>query len=225
MSDLLVGAAWCGVLAAGVAICVLLKRGGVATTHVRDLLHVGAGSWAFGWGWFEGPAVPVAIAGAAAAATALVPAAARRSRLAARVRDALSDGDERWAGLTGYTLAFAVMTGLGVLVAPFPAAAALLALALGDGLGGLVGRRWGRVGYQLPWSKRKSLEGSLTVALAATLGVLAAGAWYGAAVAVGTTALAGAVAAVVEAAAPRASDNLLIPAAVWGVLFLQQGGA
>jgi dolichol kinase len=218
VTDLLWGAAWCAALAGGVLVCVALKRAGVATTHVRDLLHVGAGVWVLGWPCFRAPAVPLAIVGVAAAATALVPLAARRLPAAARLRDALSGGDERWGGLTAYTVAFAGMTALAFFHAPFPAGAALLALALGDGIGGLVGRRLGRVGYRLPWAKPKSLEGSLTVAVLAAAGALAAAAWFDAPLGVGRAALAGVVAAVVEGASPRASDNLLVPAAVWATL-------
>jgi dolichol kinase len=209
---------WLAILAGGLLVCVALKRAGLATTYVRDLLHVGAGVWAFGLRLWRASWAPIGITVFAVVTLAAVPRLASRVRGLARFRDAVSDGDERFSGLVLYALAFAIFTAVARFDRAFPAAAALLALALGDGLGGLVGRHLGRLRYRIPWAKPKTLEGSLGVALFAGLAVLALAWWHREALATSTLVAAAMFAALVEAAAPRASDNVLLPAAVWAVL-------
>jgi dolichol kinase len=224
MTDVVLTFAWLGTLGGGVGGAVALRRLGVASTYVRDLLHVGVGVWVLGWPAWRAPAWPVAITLVAVAATALVPALAPRVRVAARLQGAVTGGDERWGGLVLYAVAYALGTAAGLLDAAVPAGAALAALSLGDGVGGVVGRRFGRVRYRAPGGKPKSLEGSLAVAAGATVAAMVVSAWLGAPLAAGTAVAAGLVAAAVEAAAPRGTDNLLVPAAVW--LFLRWiGGA
>jgi dolichol kinase len=218
MSAPLYAALWALVLAAGLGACVVLRRAGLATTHVRDLLHVGAGVWVLGWPLWPGPAVPVAITAIAAAGVWLLPRWGRRLPILQGFVQSISDADERWSGIVLYTVSFAVMTALGLARAPFPAAAALWALCLGDGIGGAVGKRFGAHHYRIPGSKPKSIEGSVAAAIAASAGVAGAAAWFHAAVAISIVAAAGAVAAVAEALSPRASDNVVVPAAVWAFL-------
>jgi len=217
VTDLLLAAGWLLVLALGGAFCAWLFRRGMPRTYVRDLLHVGAGVWVFGWprwaGWVVPTLIPVlALVGLAAANGTRMPSAL------SRFQSAVSDSDERWSGLVLYAVSVAVLTPVGLLYAPFPAAAALLALALGDGLGGLVGRNLGRLRFTLPGAKPKSVEGAATVAVASAVAVWIADAFFGAQASVPTALLAGLAASLAEALAPRASDNLLVPAAVFGVL-------
>ncbi len=219
MSDLARVGAWCALLGAGLGAVVALRRRGLPRTYARDLLHVGAGVWALGLGGWRAPLAPTALVLAVAAATALVPLAAARVRPLAALRDAVSDGEERWSGIALYTLAFALATALGTRGHPAPAAAAIAALALGDGLGGAIGRRFGRHHFAAPGGKRKSLEGSLAVAALAGLGAVAAARCYGASITPSLLA-AGPVAAVAEAIAPRGTDNLIVPVAVYLVLTL-----
>lgn len=214
MSDLAQVLVWLGILAFGVGFCLLIRRAGVPTTYVRDFLHVGAGLWPFGWPFWHSAWVPCAIAIAVAAVTALAP----RLKPLARFQGVVSGGDERWSGLVLYGFSFAALTVIGFQVRQFPAAAALMALSLGDGIGGVVGRRFGRHHFSVPGAKRKSIEGSLAVAAAAGLAVFIASAWYGAGAGALTILLAGLVAALAEAAAPRATDNVLVPLAVWLLL-------
>jgi dolichol kinase len=191
---------------------------------VRDLLHVGAGVWAFGLRLWHRPTAPIAITVAALVSLALLPRAASRVRVLARFRDAVSSQDERFGGLVLYAASFCAFTALAVLdeapttAASGAAAAALAALALGDGVGGLVGRRFGRVRYRVPWAKEKSLEGSAAVAAFVALALVAVGAWYDRPFGLVSILVASLAAAVAEAIAPRASDNVLLPAVVWGVL-------
>src|SRR5258707_8763730 len=147
-------------LGLGLAGCVQLRRWGVPTTYVRDLLHVGAGVWVLGWPFWHHWITPVAITAGAALLIAMGPSLARRIPAAASFRDSVSDADERWMGLVFYTLAFAFLTAAGMCLERYSAAAALWALCLGDGVGGAFGRRLGRHSFSVPGGKRKSLEGS-----------------------------------------------------------------
>jgi phytol kinase len=101
-----------------------------------------------------------------------------------------------------------------------PAALGLVALSFGDGIGGAVGRRFGRHRYQVPGAKPKSLEGSLGVLLAACVGSVLVAQLFGHPLSAPVVLGLGLCAAVTEALAPRGSDNLLIPAAVWTTALL-----
>jgi dolichol kinase len=145
-----------------------------------------------------------------------VPLLGRRLEAARSLERAVSGEGETWAGLVLYGLSAAVFTAAGLLgKSSFPAAAALLALALGDGVGGLVGRLRGRHRYRVPWAKTKSVEGTVVVAAFAALGAALAAFAFGVPVSVGRLVGAGLAAAVAESVAPRATDNLLVPLAVW----------
>ena len=202
-------------LGVGITGCVQLRRWGVPRTYIRDLLHIGAGIWVLGWPFWNQWLVPVWIAGCAALLVALAPRLARRLQAAASFQDSVSDRDEGWAGLIGYTVAFALFTAAGVHHRPFPAAAALWALCLGDGIGGAVGRRFGRHFFRVPGGKRKSLEGSVAVWVGAGAGAVFAGVYFGDPLSIGRALLLGLVAALAEALSPKAMDNVLVPLAVW----------
>ncbi len=216
MSDPLLALLWLGALGAGVGACVLLHRCGLPSTYARDLLHIGAGSWVLGWPAWERPAWPLAITAAVAVAVLLAP----RLPVARPLVGTFTDGDERWGGLVLYTVAYALGTAAAFLHTPAPAALALLSLSLGDGLGGLVGRRFGRLRYRVPGGKTKTLEGSVTVALGAGLAAAIVTSWYQTLPGPDGIPEACAVAAIAEALAPRGTDNLLVPLAVWAWLLL-----
>lgn len=220
MSDAGLSTLWLGVLFGGLCVAGGLSRAGLPRTHVRDLLHVGAGVWPLGWPYWRSPMPPICIACGALGVMALVPLLARRAKWLARAQDAVSGDDERWSGLVFYALSFAVFTAVGLLGAPFPAAAALLALALGDGLGGAVGLAFGRQRFSVAGGKQKSLEGSIAVAAFASLGVMFAAHWFDTPIGWGMVLAAGVVAALAEAVSPRATDNVVLPVAVWAMLAL-----
>ena len=218
MTDLVLIAGWVGLLAGAAAFCVAARKSGVDATYLRDLIHVGAGAWALGWPLWGSALAPVGLGIAGAAATFAVPPLASRAGVLGRFRDSISSATERWSGVRLYALSVAACTALGFAVSPLPAAAALLALALGDGLGGLVGRRCGRHWFSPPGAKRKSLEGTAAVALFSVLGIALAMLRFGAPLAALPLAAGGAAAALAEALAREGTDNALLPAAVWLVL-------
>lgn len=215
MADGLQAALWVACLVAALLGCVGLRAMGLATTYVRDLLHVGAGAWVFGWPFWHSEAAPIAITVATSLGLLIVQPLSSRFGVLADFQRSVSDEDERFGGLTFYALSFAAMTWLAFHFHPFPAAAALLALALGDGVGGAIGRRFGRHFFAVGGGKSKSVEGSAVVAIAAALGGWVASAYFGAAVHPLAWAGIGLVASAAEALAPRGSDNLLLPGAVY----------
>jgi dolichol kinase len=217
---------WSAVFAGGLGACLFLAARGLPRTYVRDVLHVGAGVWPLGWGAWQSPWPPIGLALTGFLLLAAIPVLARRPGPARSLERAVSGEGEAWSGLVLYGLSALVFTAVGLLgSSPFPAAAALLALALGDGIGGLVGRVWGRHRYRVPWAKTKSVEGSVAVACFAMLGTAIAAARFGVPPSVGLLVGTGLAAAVAEAVAPRATDNLLVPVAVWLVAWgLESGG-
>ena len=227
MHDGLLVLVWSVVFAGGLGACLWLARWGLPRTYVRDLLHVGAGVWPLGWKAWHSPWPPVLVALTGSLLLISIPVLARRSAAARRLEGAVSGEGEAWSGLVLYGLSAAAFTAVGLLGhAPFPAAAALLSLALGDGLGGLVGRTWGRHRFRVPWAKTKSAEGALVVAGLAAVGTVMAGLLFGVPLSVGRVLGAALAAAVAEALAPRATDNVLVPLAVWLVAGgLESGGA
>jgi dolichol kinase len=223
MADAGLAALWVFILLGGILFAAGLHKFGLAPTHVRDVLHVGAGIWPLGWPYWHLPLAPLAIVWTALLAMAAVPLLAKRNHWVAQVQAAVASGDEAYSGLVLYTLSVAVLTTVGLFWAPFAAAAALFALALGDGVGGAVGLAFGRRRYRFPGGKGKSLEGSFTVALFSMLGVLLAAQWFSVPLGFWRAALAGLVAALAEGVSPRATDNLVLPASVFGVLALLSG--
>jgi CDP-diglyceride synthetase len=217
VSDGALALIWAAVFAGGIGVCVVLAIRGVPRTLVRDVLHVGAGAWPLGWPQWHGAAVPITVAALGCAGLLAVPALAMRFGWARKLAASVSGDDERWSGLALYGVSSLGMTVLGFERAAFPAAAGLLALALGDGVGGLIGRRWGRTRYRLPWAKSKTVEGSLGVAFFSAAGIALAGWWFGVALGSGLLLAGVLAAAVAEAVSPRSADNLTVPLAVWAV--------
>ncbi len=224
MGDLWLLLLWGCVLGGGVLFCVLTSSRGLKTTYVRDLLHIGTGLWVLGLPFWDRPAIPVAVTGAAFAAVLAVPRASGRYPAIGRFYRSVSNESETWAGIVLFVLSYALFTALG-LCSPsllLPSACAMAALSLGDGPGGLVGSRFGKSGYRLPWAKRKTWLGSAAVALGTLLAGGVVWAWFRFAAGMPPAgpflpwlALAAAAACLAEAASPRSSDNLLLPAAVF----------
>jgi len=189
----------------------------------RKLVHILTGGIIFFWWSFDSRLV---MAGLAAFPFVLLLLLAtpkspvgflRRSPLGARS----SEGHEY--GLVMYAISWTVIAYLlfGDLVA---ASIAIAAMSFGDGMGELVGRRFGRLRYM----PHRTLEGSLAVFTATVLGIIAINWFYFGVVGyTGGTgpellflfALAvGGFVACLEAMTPGSVDNLVIPLVVAGFM-------
>lgn len=103
-----------------------------------------------------------------------------------------------------------ITLGLGALLsillfAPAPASVAIYILAFGDGFSSLVGKLFGRI--KLPFTRGKSVEGSLTCFVVSLLSTYAVSGKLGASAAVA------AFATVIEAVPTKDWDNILLPLA------------
>lgn len=217
MADAGLAAGWVLLLVAAVGGGARLRRWGMPAADVRDALHIGAGVWVLGWPLWSAWQVPLLIVTASVVSALMVPALTQRHEWARRLYESVAEGDERWSGVSLYIVAFATLTAVGLLWRPFPAAAALLALAWGDGPGSAVGRRFGKHHFRVPGGRQRSLEGSAAVAVGASCGVLMAGALFEAQQSLLAIALLGATAAVAEATSPPSVDNALVSASVFVV--------
>lgn len=126
-------------------------------------------------------------------------------------------------GLVYYCVAFLVLAFL-FYDRPVIVAVGLLPLAYGDGMGAVIGRRFGAHEYRL--IDKKSVEGSLAVFGATVITVFAGLVFYGTPLvnAVWMALAIGAITAMVEAIAPYGLDNMAIPASAV-IAFLMLGGA
>ncbi len=227
MSDLYLLFFWMAVLGGGIFFCVFTKSKGLKTTYVRDLLHIGTGLWVLGLPFWIGAAIPVAVVCGALVGVLLVPPLSRRFAGLDKFYRSVSDERETWTGIVFFVVSYAIFTSLGLIFrwTLFPAACAMAALSIGDGIGGLLGSSFGEAGYRLPWSKRKTYLGSAAVALGSLVAILIVAGWFNLRMRVpfspsnlGWFALAMLAACLVEASSPRSSDNLLVPAAVFVAL-------
>ncbi len=185
----------------------------VATT--RKAVHIAVGMWVFPTlflfehrGWALLP--PLAFV--------LLNALSLRFRLFAAIEVA-----ERTWGTVLFPLSFALLLGLFWPIGrPEIAAGGVMAMTWGDAMASIVGRTWGQAGYRL-WGQRKTWLGSLAcfswtlLALTMTLRFLGG---VTPPLALGRAALASLGGTVVEALSPRGTDNLTVPLAVAGLLYL-----
>ncbi len=108
----------------------------------------------------------------------------------------------------------------------FAASCAMGSLAVGDGLGGLLGSGLGKRRYRVPWAKEKSYLGSLMVAVGSIAAILIMACWFRFAADIPLAfrwahfVTSAALASLAEALSPRASDNFFLPAAVFAYLSL-----
>jgi phytol kinase len=125
-------------------------------------------------------------------------------------------------GLVYYCVAFLVLAFL-FWDRPVIVAVGMLPLAYGDGMGAVIGRKFGTHQYRL--LDKKTVEGSLAVFGATAIAVLAGLAFYGMPLinAAWMSLAIGAITAMVEAIAPYGLDNLAIPASAV-IAFLLLGG-
>ncbi len=187
----------------------------VPVTATRKVVHIAVGMWIFPtlflfehWGWALLP--PLAFV--------LLNALSLRFHLFAAIEVA-----ERTPGTVLFPLSFALLLGIfWPMGRPEVAAGGIMAMTWGDAMASIVGRNWGQAGYRL-WGQHKTWLGSLAcfswtlLALTLTLRFLGG---LEPPLALGQAALAGLVATLAEGLSPRGTDNLTVPLATAGLLFL-----
>lgn len=129
---------------------------------VRKVVHIGTGNIVLLAWWMK---IPGWIGVSAGVFFAIVTLASYRFQLLPRIDNV----GRKSYGTFFYAVSIAVLVGWfwGVNRPEF-GVLGILVMTWGDGLAGLVGKRFGRNRYQL-WGMQKSWEGSLTMAIVATL--------------------------------------------------------
>src|SRR5277367_5055218 len=110
MVDAGLAALWVAILVGGLLVAAGLAKLGLSRTHVRDILHVGAGVWPLGWPFWHARLAPLAIVWTAFLAMSAVPLLARRVPWLARVQAGVSSQEEAWSGLVLYTFSVPGLT-------------------------------------------------------------------------------------------------------------------
>ena len=178
----------------------------------RKVIHIGAGSVVpMAW-WFAIPK-PVAI-GAAGVVTVLI-ALNHRWRWVA----AMEDVDRTSYGTVAYAGAITLLLCLFWPQRPDAICAAVLVMALGDGLAGLIGRGLNSPQWTI-FGQRKSIAGTFTMAVVSLLVLLAVGRLSGTMPSPVVIMLIGTCAVIFEQLSSAGLDNLSVPISV-GLLWQQ----
>ena len=209
-----------------VSLVVLLSWGlRNRVSNARKLVHVLTGGIVFFWWMFDTqvimaglaalPFVPILLLATPRSPVRIL----RESPLGARS----SEGHPY--GLVLYAISWTIVAYF-LFFDLFAASIAIAAMSFGDGMGELIGRRYGRLRYM----PHRTLEGSVAVFLAVAASVVVLSWFYfgfidyaystePALVALFAVAIGG-FAAVLEAISPGAIDNLVIPLVVAGFLHM-----
>lgn len=188
----------------------------------RAFIHIASGSWAVIWLFISSQTVALLFTGIMV--TLVGGAFFVKSRgLASKVSE-LSLERESYLGIFLYGISIMLVTAF-LWDDKLIGSVALIALAVGDGIADIVGKRYGRRHYVLPWAPRRSLEGTASGGLATFFAVSAFLFLFG--LPLGSMVFVAVVATVAESAAealsPNHSDNLFIPAVVAGALLVLYG--
>ena len=173
---------------------------------VRKVVHIGTGNIVLLAWWMK---IPGWIGVSAGVFFAIVTLASYRFQLLPRIDNV----GRKSFGTFFYAVSIAVLVGWfwGVNRPEF-GVLGILVMTWGDGLAGLVGKRFGRHRYQL-WGMEKSWEGSLTMAIVATLvsGIILSNVVVSTAQLITIAFTVGILSAVLEAFSNLGIDNLTVP--------------
>lgn len=195
---------------------VIRRRLRVPVEVTRKIVHIAVGTWIFPtlwlferWSWW---AILPPLAFVLANALSL------RFRFFAAI-----EVGERSLGTVFFPLSFALLLAVfWPLGRPEIAAGGLLAMTWGDAMASLIGRTYGRQGYRI-WGHTRTWLGSFScfswTLLVVVMALRFVGNDQGPQVLL-EAALAGLVAATSEGLSPKGFDNLLVPLATAGVLYL-----
>jgi phytol kinase len=173
---------------------------------VRKVVHIGTGNIVLLAWWMN---IPGWIGVSAGVFFAIVTLASYRFQLLPRIDNV----GRKSFGTFFYAVSIAVLVGWFWSVnRPEFGVLGILVMTWGDGLAGLVGKRFGRHRYQL-WGMEKSWEGSLTMAIVATLvsGIVLSNVVVSTAQLITIAFTVGILSAVLEAFSNLGIDNLTVP--------------
>jgi uncharacterized protein (TIGR00297 family) len=202
-----------------IGLCVaageLALRLGLPRELARKLIHVSVGFWIFGsLLLFQNPVLAVVPSATAVVGNWLI----HRKRLLKSVE---AEADN--LGTVWFPVSFSLLVWL-AWDRPAAAAGGVMAMAVGDALASLVGRRFGRHPYETLGGERKSLEGSLAMLGGTFVAVLATLTWMPGLgpdmPKVPLALLCAVVATCAEALGTKGRDNLWVPLAAGVVLYL-----
>ncbi|MEM6252125.1 MAG: diacylglycerol/polyprenol kinase family protein [Cyanobacteria bacterium P01_D01_bin.156] len=182
------------------------RRLGYSPEITRKIVHIGAGHVILLAWWFKLPAWLGVAASVLFAGVALI------SYQWPILPGINSVGRRSW-GTFFYAVSIGVVMGwCWPQGYPYFGVIGILTMCWGDGLAALVGQRWGRHSYEI-WGEQKSLEGSLTMAMASALVVVAVlGGLQGLSLSLLLVAFGVAIAAtLLEAISKYGVDNLTVP--------------
>jgi len=178
----------------------------------RKIIHIGTGAVVpLAW-WF---AIPKPVAIAAAGVVTIVIAINHRWRWLA----AMEDVDRTSYGTVAYAGAITLLLTLFWPQRSDAVCAAVLVMALGDGFAGLVGRGLASPQWMV-FGQRKSIAGTVTMAVVSLLVLLAVGLFSGNTPSPVTLLLIGTSAVLLEQFSAAGLDNLSVPISV-GLLWQQ----
>ncbi len=166
----------------------------------RKLTHTAMGVWPFLWFLYHNAFAAFIVPLIVTVMLALAPK---------NIRELFSGGDEKHIGLVLYALSFTIMTFFFFM--HWIGASAIFVLAFADGFGGWIGRKKGKHMYHVPWSKPKSIEGSLGTFVASVFSILIAQIVFLGNIDVFIVVIGAILATIMEGVSPKHSDNLFIP--------------
>ncbi|MGQ4892051.1 MAG: diacylglycerol/polyprenol kinase family protein [Candidatus Njordarchaeia archaeon] len=185
-----------------VGVAKFVHERGASSKVLRELTHTSMGVWPILWFLFQTKLVATLVPLIVTIMLAVAPKS---------LQSVFSDKDEKHIGLVFYAFSFTVITYFFWM--EYWGAAAIFSLSFGDGLGGLIGSRYGRLKYKIPWVKVKTIEGSTTVFIIAFLAIVVGQMIFNQGAPIDyLIALVGALfTTIIEAISPYHSDNLTIP--------------
>lgn len=232
MNDILLTLLSLGLVVAALWTSILLyENQGATPDEIRNGIHILGGLWGVLLWFFESRWVAISICVIPLALIFLMVRTPRflqaipvLEKINQRVRSLLTYQDEILEGILYYALALTIIT-FAFWSNKLIAISAILALAFGDSLAGIVGRAYGKTSYQAPGGKKKTWVGSAAgggavfLAILTVYGVAAGAVSYSL---IGMALIGGGVAAAAEGLSPRATDNLFVPLSVALLLVLAQ---
>lgn len=194
-----------------VAVGETARRAGLSREAARKIIHVGVGLWIFGTlALFTSPYM---------AAIPPLTAAAGNWVIHSKSLLKATEAEPENLGTVWFPVAFALLI-LAAWGHPGAIAGGVMAMAIGDALASIVGRRFGQHCYLTLGGARKSLEGSLAMLLGTFAAVLATLQLYAVPEALSLASLAAVVGLCAEALGVKGRDNLWVPLGAGAVIFL-----